>query len=275
MLAEIDRKKLSRRKFLKTMGIGGLASIATIGYGEETSSQIETVHRELKLNNWTADGFRAAFITDIHADNSDAVTRAIKAIRIAHSEKPDVILFGGDYLTSAAPQHLANLREVMATLGESSIPSFGVMGNHDYWIKYFDFVRDAATSGGMKLLRNDTVDFNGVRIIGVDDGLVNKHRPDKLPTGSNTLAIFHEPDYVKELPEGICLQLAGHSHGGQVCWPGGYSIHTPRGAWKYIKGFYPDAKVPLYVSRGVGTTGPNWRIFCPPEVTILTLRGHN
>src|SRR5690242_1804160 len=129
MLADIDRKKLTRRKFLKTIGIGGLASIATIGYGEETSGKIETVYRELRLQNWKADGFRAAFVTDIHADSPEAVTRAIQAIRIAHREKPDVILFGGDYLTSAAPQHLANLREVMTILGESAVPSFGVMGN--------------------------------------------------------------------------------------------------------------------------------------------------
>jgi predicted MPP superfamily phosphohydrolase len=30
--------------------------------------------------------------------------------------------------------------------------------------------------------------------------------------------------------------------------------------------------VPLYVSRGVGVTGPPARLFCPAEVSMLTLR---
>lgn len=51
-------------------------------------------------------------------------------------------------------------------------------------------------------------------------------------------------------------------------------MHTPRGAWKYIAGFYGKGyNLNSYVSRGVGTTGPNWRLFCRPEVTILTLKG--
>lgn len=273
MLPDLDRKRISRRRFLKAMGIGSLAAVGTIAYGEQTSMDIETVHRELALPNWNADGIRFAFVTDLHADHPEAVARSIQAIRIAQRAKPEAILFGGDYLTSAAPQHLQNLREVMATLGESSIPCYGVMGNHDYWISYFDLVKEAAISGGMRLLRNETVEIGGVRIIGMDDALVKKHRPDLAPTGRNTLALLHEPDFVSEMPPGICLQLSGHSHGGQVCLPGGISVHTPRGAWKYIAGFYEKARNPLYVSRGVGTTGPNWRLFCRPEVTILTLKG--
>ena len=87
------------------------------------------------------------------------------------------------------------------------------------------------------------------------------------------LALFHEPDFVSEVPKHVSLQVSGHSHGGQICLPGGYAVHTPFGAKKYKSGYYPDARVPLYVTRGVGTTGPDYRLFCRPEVTILTLRG--
>lgn len=148
MLPDLDRKRISRRRFLKAMGIGSLAAVGTIAYGEQTSMDIETVHRELALPNWNADGIRFAFVTDLHADHPEAVARSIQAIRIAQRAKPEAVLFGGDYLTSAAPQHLQNLREVMATLGESSIPCYGVMGNHDYWISYFDLVKEAAISVG-------------------------------------------------------------------------------------------------------------------------------
>jgi uncharacterized protein len=125
----------------------------------------------------------------------------------------------------------------------------------------------------MRLLRNETVELDGVRICGIDDALMKKHRPDLVRGNKNTLALLHEPDFVDDLDPGPSLLLAGHSHGGQICLPGGVALHTPRGARKFTSGFYPDNPIPVYVSRGVGTTGPNWRLFCPPEATILTLHG--
>lgn len=255
------------------MGWGAAGALGTFAYGDETSKQVVLERRTLSLPNWTADGFRVGLITDIHADSNEAVERGMQGIRRVISEKPDVILFGGDYLTSAAPQNLRNVRKVLEVVAETTVPSFGIYGNHDYWAGYFNFVSEAVSSSTMKVLRNETVDFHGVRIIGVDDALVKKHRPDLVQSGSNTIALFHEPDFVDEMPKGISLQLSGHSHGGQICLPGGVAIHSPRGARRYVAGFYPDALNPLYVSRGIGTTGPNWRLFCPPEATILTLNG--
>ena len=46
---------------------------------------------------------------------------------------------------------------------------------------------------------------------------------------------------------------------------------TPKGARRYVRGFYPSAPNPLFVSCGVGTVGPRVRAFCPPEINILTL----
>jgi predicted MPP superfamily phosphohydrolase len=40
---------------------------------------------------------------------------------------------------------------------------------------------------------------------------------------------------------------------------------------KYVEGFFPDASTPLYVTRGVGTTGPPARMGALAEVSILTL----
>jgi hypothetical protein len=72
------------------------------------------------------------------------------------------------------------------------------------------------------------------------------------------------------MPQEVSLQLSGHSHGGEVCLPGGFALHTPSAAKRYISGFYPNAPVPLYVSRGIATLSP-MRIYCPPEVAVLTL----
>ena len=73
------------------------------------------------------------------------------------------------------------------------------------------------------------------------------------------------------LPTGCILQLSGHSHGGQFTFPGGFTpMHTKLGE-KYVRGFYPEASTPIYVSKGIGTTFLPSRLNCAPEVSILTL----
>ena len=268
--------QISRRKFLRSAGYGALGSVATFAYGDLTSKDVQLVKKDLRLKNWTADGFKVAAITDLHLDSEEAVARAQLAIAQLAPLKPDVFVIAGDFLTSAAPQNLANVRTVMRGLDQIQCPIFAVLGNHDYWVRYFDLVKEAILSGNLRLLRNEVVDLGGVAIAGIDDALNHMQRPDLIQEAKkpkSTIALFHEPDFVDEVPEGLSLQISGHSHGGQICLPGGTAIHTPVGAKKYVSGFYADAKVPLYVSRGVGTIGPNWRLFCPPEATLLTLYG--
>lgn len=265
--------KASRREFLKYMGLGALASASTFVYGNQTSQDVEVVERELALPNWDADGFRIGVLADPHIDYPLAKERATKAIHLVMAKKPDVIVWIGDYLTSSAPQYLANVREVLQLMNEAHCPSFGILGNHDYQRQYTSLVIEAVASSKMQLLRNEGIEVEGVRIWGADDGLMKMHRPDLIKGDRNTVVLLHEPDFVEDIQPGPSLQISGHSHGGQICLPGGVVLHAPKGAKKYTSGFYSDNPIPVYVSRGIGTTGPNWRMFCPPEATILTLRG--
>lgn len=264
--------KLSRRDFLKSMGWGAAASVGVFGYGDQTSKQVEIVERDLSLPNWDSNGFRLGVLTDLHLDSGEATERGQATLREIIAKKPDAVVLVGDFLTSAAPQNLENVKQTLAILNDYQIPSFGVLGNHDYWAGYFPLVLGSVTGSAMKLLRNETVEVGGVRICGVDDALMKKHRPDLVRGNRNTVVLLHEPDYVEDLEPGPSLLVAGHSHGGQICMPGGTPLHTPKGARKFTSGFYGDQPIPVYVSRGVGTTGPNWRLFCPPEATILTLQ---
>src|SRR5688500_17508117 len=125
--------KLSRREFLKSMGWGAAASVGMVAYGDQTSKQVEIVERDLTLPNWDADGFRVGVITDLHLDSSEATTRGQASVRDVIARKPDAVVLVGDFLTSAAPQNLENVKQTLAILNDYSIPSYGVLGNHDYW----------------------------------------------------------------------------------------------------------------------------------------------
>jgi predicted MPP superfamily phosphohydrolase len=83
--------------------------------------------------------------------------------------------------------------------------------------------------------------------------------------------MIHEPDLVTEVPSWVNLQLSGHSHGGQICLPGGIPMMGTNLARVYLSGYYPEARVPVYVSRGIGTRHVNIRFYCRPEVTLMSL----
>lgn len=93
-------------------------------------------------------------------------------------------------------------------------------------------------------------------------------------TSQPSIVIWHEPDAVRFLPDGLCnLMLSGHSHGGQFVFPGSLAPMTTKNGKKYRNGFYSNTAAPLFVTRGIGTTGPPARFLCPPEVVILELFG--
>ena len=72
---------------------------------------------------------------------------------------------------------------------------------------------------------------------------------------------------------GFALMLGGHTHGGQICLPGGFALighsrapHWVRaGAWRW-------RQMQGYTSRGAGSSIIAARFNCPPEVTIHCLR---
>lgn len=244
------------------------------GLGEQATGWLQVERRTLKLPRWQAHGMRVAFLSDFHAMTIPRTMNGERAIEMAIAEKPDLVVLGGDYMNQVDKFRLHMLHRLLSKFGGAPCPVVAVLGNHDYWSEDIHPIIDAFAQTNVRLLRNEAVDFEGVVVGGVDDGLAGKQRPDFLRSfedRDSVLAVYHEPDYVDQLPANTSLMLAGHSHGGQICLPGGISIHTPRGARRYIRGFYPKAPLPLYVTRGVGTVGFDCRIFCNPEVSILTL----
>ena len=72
---------------------------------------------------------------------------------------------------------------------------------------------------------------------------------------------------------GFPLVLAGHYHGGQVAVPGRAGRLNPaRLLTEFDGGLYEDGDATLFVSKGIGTTGPRIRLACPPEIGVVELR---
>ena len=134
--------------------------------------------------------------------------------------------------------------------------------------------------------RYDTLNLKGLRLefSGVDDPHLryDEHpgfAPGAFDEGqepSVRIGVAHAP-YMRTLyrfvQDGAQAIFAGHTHGGQVCLPGGHALVSncdlpPSRA----KGVSEQSGIPVQVSAGLGTSRfAPVRLFCPPEAILVTL----
>ena len=146
----------------------------------------------------------------------------------------------------------------------------GVLGNHDKY-RMAEMLADC----GVEMLINENVciEKNGdsIYVVGLDD--CHYYGADDIESAQAGIAdgvfkimISHSPETYHQASEaGYSLFLAGHTHGGQVCLPGGAPVVTcatvPR---RTVKGKWRYGRREGYTSRGAGASGVAVRFFCPP-----------
>ncbi|HXH62478.1 MAG TPA: metallophosphoesterase [Fimbriimonadaceae bacterium] len=229
------------------------------------------------LTDWAGshDGYRVGLLADPHVRDRETVSLTRRALEYLVRESPDMIAFAGDMVSYWKSGVEEMLREALEPLKGYSGDCIAVLGNHDYYGGDPERLRPLLEEFGVRLLVNECWNVGGVDWVGVDSATEGEADPYgtilKCDPTTPTIVLWHEPDFVDVLPKGPDLMLAGHSHGGQFTTPWGWAPMTSRHGKKYLRGFYTGSPVPIYVSRGLGTTGPPARLFCSPEVTVLTL----
>jgi predicted MPP superfamily phosphohydrolase len=123
-----------------------------------------------------------------------------------------------------------------------------------------------AEAAGAELLFNQSrvvrVGNATLAVVGLDDPGAGHADPDKalveVPQDATTVWTFHAPGLADRLspdryPRPTFI-AAGHTHGGQIRLPPIPAL-TPPSSGRFVAGWYRDTFAPLYVSRGIGTTG--------------------
>ncbi len=221
------------------------------------------------------DGFTILHITDLHADMSGAAIA--ETTRLVSSLSYDLCVLTGDYRGRTHGPYHASLQNMLPLCRSLKGDIYGVLGNHDTILMVPDLERM-----GVRMLLNEHAMFerNGSKIYlaGIDDA--HFYRMDniekaagEIPQDAFSILLSHTPEtYRRASHAGFDLLLAGHTHGGQICLPGGIPIFLssvlPRrmgkGPWKYngMSG---------YTSVGAGSCGVPVRFNCAPEVTLHRL----
>lgn len=268
------RMPITRRAFLRTGVVGGIGVAAAGTYGfayERHRVGVTRVTAHLRDLPGGFDGFRIGILTDLH--HSALVSREDigEAVQLLMSERPDLIVLLGDYVSWGDRAYIGSCVEALLPL---SAPHgvFAILGNHDdertmpraLAARGFQLLMDARTT---LTLRGESVGLAGVRFW--------SRKPDthRLLTASPRPAIVlaHDPRRLPEIADaGVPLMLSGHTHGGQIVLP----VVGALAARKYpiAQGMMTQADTTLFVSRGVGTVLVPVRLNCPPEVGIVRLK---
>ena len=260
------------------IGFGlGLAGALTIARGVANSKQLVVVRETVYIPDLPPafEGFRLLHLTDVHLsrhhDRTDELLEHLAQVT------PDLVCLGGDYVFTALSLSVV---ERFLTAVSARYPTIGILGNADYrpdigpdikrrWANIFPLLINASHCVQRQA---DSLWFAGVNDPhkGFDD------LPAALaavPPVVPVILLAHSPDVIlRPLDPRIRLILTGHTHGGQICLPGGKALyHNTHLTAKYAAGRHEIHGATLYVSRGIGSTRLPLRYHCVPEITVFTL----
>ncbi len=279
---------MTRRHFL---ALSGLAVAGALAYsGGFDPRHLEITHRTIKLTRLAPqlDGLRIAQLSDIHYEQYTQPSFVREVVAEVNRQAPELVLLTGDYVSGGPLWRAFGAKssypcaEILS--GIHCAERWCVLGNHDTDVGA-PAVIDALKSHGLPVLENRHVPFerSGARlwIGGVEDiGLGHPNLDLAIPRNLKgaqepVILLAHEPDYAAHVVRhgGVDLMLSGHTHGGQIRLPMVGALYTPPLGRKYIEGHFKlENGLQLYVNRGIGTSGVPFRVYCRPELTMITLR---
>lgn len=288
-------------KYIALGLVGAIAILVTWGLIEPYLLNIEDETATIPNLPKSWEGKRIGLVTDFQigmwASNTNTVRRSVNQLIEA---KPAAVLIAGDFIYHATPnpeREIETAVSLVAPLVEAGIPTYAVLGNHDYGMKnksaspktkLANDLETALDSAGIVILRNEAVKIpqpdgnEPLYLVGINSLWANLDNVGEalkdLPDSSPRIVMMHNPDSFKQFPANSApLAVAGHTHGGQVRLP--YSPH-----WSWLRfaqegEVYADAWAEgygepgnqLYVNVGIGMSLLPIRLFCPPELTFFTL----
>lgn len=247
--------------------------------GRRNARRIRVRHNPVRLRALPQafEGMRILHISDLHLDMAEDMPQTL--IETVRDLDYDLCLLTGDFRARTYGPYEDALHGLERLRAHLSCPVYAILGNHDS-IRMVPGIEAL----DIRLLLNESAQVSrgeaSIYLIGIDDP--HYYRADNLekavvgvPAESVSVLLAHSPEIYRHASYlGFDLMLCGHTHGGQICLPGGLPVlcnakaprEMCRGNWRYngMEG---------YTSAGSGACVVDVRLNCPPEVTIHTLSG--
>lgn len=207
--------------------------------------------------------------SDLHIGYHNRQDELARWIDLFNAEKPDLVLIGGDIIDRSTRPLLEG--DYAKEFRRLKAPILSVLGNHEY-ISGVKGAEAFFAASGIKLLKDERADIEGIRIIGRNDRS-DRHRKalSQLTDTANvfTILLDHQPYNLEEAENAaIDFQFSGHTHRGQV-WPISWITDV---LYEKSWGHYSRGNTRYYISSGIGIWGPKIRIGTRSEYLVLHLK---
>lgn len=250
------------------------------------------------------EGERVAVFSDLQVGmwwaNTGTVRRVVERTVAA---QPAAALVVGDFLYGSSPDPPAQIETVLELLDPlvaAGVPTYAVLGNHDYATGAADELATALEDHGITILRNESValaspgetgtepgttgtDRDALHLVGIGPEVVGHARAAEalggVPETAARIVLMHNPITFRDLPAGSApLAVAGHTHCGQIALP-----FTPSWSWLGIRYEQPvvvDGWSPpgygepgnsLFVTCGIGMSTLPARVSAMPQLVFFEL----
>lgn len=241
---------------------------------------------DIKLNEFTLyfddlpndfDQYTILHLTDLHFDSLPEIEKKIGSL--VQGLEIDLCVMTGDYRHDVHGQ-FRHVLEPMNTVIEALSVKDGIvatLGNHDTV-----FMVSGMEELGIRVLANETVTIqrgeDKIHITGIDD--VHYYYTDMVyeafdngPEGFK-IALVHSPEIYDMAEEyGYRFYLAGHTHGGQICLPGGKPLIVHCNNGRHLsQGLWSHGRLTGYTSTGASTSAIPIRFYSRGEITLFTLK---
>ena len=283
-------------------GIGGVI-VLLIVWGLIEPRFLDTEEEVAKIPNlpsaWEGKqiGQLSDFQIGLWMSNTGTASRSVKQMIDAN---PAAVFISGDFIYHAKPDPSAEIQKavsIVKPLVDAGIPTYAVLGNHDYGMsskkanpdmQLASTLKSELEAAGIVVLQNESVAMRlpdseePLYLAAVGSLWAKQDNVDAalagIPENSPRVAMLHNPDTFERFPANTApLAVSGHTHGGQMRLP-----NSPQWSWLrftqkdkvYADGWakgYGEPGNNLYVNIGIGMSIVPLRIFCPPELTLFTL----
>ena len=252
----------------------------------------------IKGLNKDLDGLKIVQLSDMHLTSFYRHKKQLqRVITEVNQLNPDLLVNTGDFISYGWREF--ERYDTILSKAKSRYGNFAILGNHDVgtYDPYFTeadknnniLIMDSLIrTSGYQVLNDEFKIVNigkaRVALIGVVTGGRHPHMVhgnlDKAMAGLDSvdlkILLSHDPNHWAEAVTGktdIDITLSGHTHGMQM------GIITKKFRWSPAKYFYPhwnglytSGRQYQYVNRGLGVLAIPFRIWMPPEITVITVK---
>lgn len=277
-----------RRRPLRTLCVLAAAALLAAVFlrWSNTSLQVTRFQPVFSKLPEGFDGCRLVVLSDLHGKTFGPGNEELFAA-VAEAA-PEYIFYLGD-LEDLYRGPAEGYAEETARGLSAIAPLYCVTGNHEWAIGHVPELKERLERNGARVLSNESVllERNGDTVVlaGVDDpnGYADQKTPEQV--ASELYAAHGDPFWMLLAHRnslfaerysllGADLVLSGHGHGGIIRLPftDGLLSTERRFFPSYTAGLYQENGSTLFVTRGLGNSGPSFRLFNRPEVAVVTLR---